>query len=455
MDNKVLNLVSDFETIRQTDDNGNCYWSARDLCIAMGYSTYQKFSRIIEKAKSIIEKQGNLSDHFNHTVRMVKLGSGAFRNSDDYQLSVLACKTIAEIADKKKPQTMQALNYFNDYVNNGTALPNTQTSNILIYKSNSGEVKIEVIFNSETFWMTQKRMGELYGVETNTINYHLKELFATGEIEEKSVVRKIRITASDGKDYDTLVYNLDASIAVGYRVNSYQATQFRIWATKALKELIIKGFVLDDERLKQGTAFGKDYFDDLLERIREIRISERRYYQKITDIYAECSIDYDSKSQEAILFFKTVQNMMHWAVAHQTAPEIIYSRANAEMPNMGLTTWKNAPNGRIQKSDSIVAKNYLSDKEINDLNKLSSSFIDMAEMRAERHQTSTMADWKSFLEQFLSLNQFDVLKNAGTISAEMAKSKAYSEYDKFRVIQDKEFMSDFDKFIKELEIKGK
>ena len=307
-----------------------------------------------------------------------------------------------------------------------------------------------MIFNSDTFWMPQKRMAELYGVEVNTVNYHLKEIFASGELVEQSVIRKIGITAADGKVYDTNVYNLDAIIAVGYRVNSNQATQFRIWATTVLKEMIVKGFVLDDERLKQGTHFGKDYFDDLLERIREIRASERRYYQKITDIYAECSADYDPKSEATLTFFKIVQNMMHWAVTHQTAAEIIYSRADAEQPHMGLTTWKKAPDGRVQRSDTIVAKNYLSEKEIVKLNRLSTAFLDFAETQAENHVVMNMADWQQQLERFLSVYNFDILQNAGTVSAEDAKQKAFTEYDKFKLIQDRDFLSDFDKEIKRL-----
>jgi hypothetical protein len=251
-----------------------------------------------------------------------------------------------------------------------------------------------------------------------------------------------------------MLYNLDAIIAVGYRVNSYQATQFRIWATSVLKEMIIKGFVLDDERLKQGKHFGKDYFDDLLERIREIRASERRYYQKITDVYAECSADYDPKAEMTQTFFKMVQNMMHWAVTHQTAAEIIYTRADADMPHMGLTTWKNAPDGRVQKSDVVVAKNYLSDKEVKALDLLSAGFLDLAESLASQQILYTMADWKKKLDEFLAMYGYDKLNDAGTISTEQAKVKAYSEYNKFCVIQDRDYLSDFDKEIKMLKDKG-
>jgi len=325
---------------------------------------------------------------------------------------------------------------------------NQMTSRILLYKTNQGETRVEVLFNGQTFWLTQKRMAELYNVDVRTVSYHLGQIFACGELKEEAVIRKNWITAADGKDYDTMLYNLDAIIAVGYRVNSYQATQFRIWATSVLKEFIIKGFVLDDERLKQGKHFGQDYFDDLLERIREIRTSERRYYQKITDVYAECSADYDPKSETTQLFFKMVQNMMHWAVTHQTAAEIIYNRADADMPHMGLTTWKNAPEGRVQRSDTIIAKNYLSDKEVNQLNRISNAFLDLAEDRADRHLITTMAEWKLQLERFMAMYDYEVLEGAGTVSAEEAKEKAYGEYDKFRLIQDREYLSDFDKEIR-------
>ena len=447
----ILPLVSDFERIKQVAGDDRVFWSARDLCSAMGYSTYQKFERILAKAMAATKAKGLVeTDHFNQSVEMVQLGSGSFRKVENYHLSREACLAVAENADRKKPQVQMALRYFSQSESAVEIAQNSEISNILLYKTSQGESRIEVIFNSETFWMPQKRMAELYGVEVNTINYHLKEIFASGELVEQSVIRKIGITAADGKVYDTNVYNLDAIIAVGYRVNSYQATQFRIWATTVLKEMIVKGFVLDDERLKQGTHFGKDYFDDLLERIREIRASERRYYQKITDIYAECSADYDPKSEATLMFFKIVQNMMHWAVTHQTAAEIIYSRADAEQPHMGLTTWKKAPDGRVQRSDTIVAKNYLSEKEIQKLNRLSTAFLDFAETQAENHIVMNMADWQQQLEKFLSVYNFNILQNAGTVSAEEAKQKAFAEYDKFKLVQDRDYLSDFDKEIKRL-----
>lgn len=442
-------MQSDFERVRKETVDGKEYWSARELSNVMGYSTWQKFNRVLNKALLVAQNRAmNISEHFNQVVEMAKVGSGTFRKVDNWHLTRLACLIIAENADSKKPQVQAARQYFKEQVTTTELVENQISSKILLYKTNQGETYIEVVFNSETFWLTQKRMSELYGVDVRTVNYHLKEIFNSGELKEQSVIRKIGITAADGKNYDTMLYNLDAIIAVGYRVNSYQATQFRIWATAVLKELIIKGFVLDDERLKQGKHFGKDYFDDLLERIREIRTSERRYYQKITDVYAECSADYDAKAETTKLFFKMVQNMMHWAVTHQTAAEIIYTRADAEMPHMGLTTWKNAPDGRVQKSDTIIAKNYLSDKEVTSLNRLSNAFLDVAEDRADRQLVMTMADWKKELERFLGYYRYDILENAGTVSAEEAKEKAYAEYDKFRIVQDREYLSDFDQEIK-------
>ena len=443
-ENNISSIQSDFERIKKQDENGSEYWTSRELCTVLGYSTYQKFNRTLNKAIAIANKKGcNTTEHFNPTFEMVKLSSGSFRKVENIHLSRIACLMIAENADGKKPQVQMARDFFKQEL-----IDNSLSSNILLYKTKQGESRIEVIFNNETFWMSQKRMADLFGVETNTINNHLKEIFKSGELEESSVIRKIRTTELGGKNDDTLFYNLDAVIAVGFRVGSYQASQFRMWATSVLKEMIIKGFVLDDERLKQGKLFGKDYFDDLLERIREIRTSERRYYQKITDVYAECSADYDPKAETTLQFFKKVQDMMHWATSHQTAAEIIYSRADAQKPHMGLTTWKNAPDGRVQKSDTIIAQNYLSDKEVSAFNRLSTAFLDLAELRAERQIITTMADWKKQLDDFLTLYEYDKYNEADTISAEQAKEKAYAEYDKFRLIQDKEFLSDFDKEVK-------
>lgn len=325
------------------------------------------------------------------------------------------------------------------------------SSEVILYTTPKGAIKIEILFENETFWLTQKKLAELFSVEVNTINYHLKEIFKTKELEENSVIRKIRITANDGKKYMTNFYNLDAIIAVGYRVNSYSATQFRIWATNTLKEFIIKGFVLDSERLKQGKNFGEDYFDELLEKIREIRASERRFYQKITDIYAQGSIDYDPKAPQTQLFYQTVQNKLHWAITGYTASEIISKRANANLPNMGLTSWKNTPKGKILKSDINIAKNYLTEKELKDLEEIVSMYLDYAENQAKRKILMKMNDWIQKLDSFLSFNEYGVLKDAGKVSAEVAKQLALKEYSKFSIIQDKTYISDFDLLIKESE----
>ncbi|MCE5285171.1 MAG: virulence RhuM family protein [Pelosinus sp.] len=331
-------------------------------------------------------------------------------------------------------------------------------NDIIFYSGPDGNIKVEVIFQDETFWLNQKRMAELFGVEIPTINYHLKEIFKSGELDEKSTIREIRIVQNEGgRDVsrNVVFYNLDAIIAVGYRVNSRKATQFRIWATQVLKEFIIKGFVLDDERLKQGKRFGKDYFDELLERIREIRASERRFYEKITDIYAQCSIDYLPNSEITIRFYQTVQNKLHWAITGMTAPEIISGRADSTKEHMGLQTWKNAPNGKILRSDTTVAKNYLQQNEIKELERIVSMYLDYAENQAARHIPMKMKDWIEKLDAFLQFNEYQVLKNAGKISRQLADEAAKAEYEKFRVIQDRNFLSDFDKEVKKLTRKGK
>jgi hypothetical protein len=330
---------------------------------------------------------------------------------------------------------------------------NPQHNEIIFYNTPTGDVKIEVIFNDETFWLTQKRMAELFGVESHTITYHLKEIYKTEELEEAATTRKIRVVQKEGtRDVSRELdfYNLDAIIAVGYRVNSHQATQFRIWATKTLKEYIIKGFVLDDDRLKQGKRFGKDYFDELLERIREIRASERRFYLKITDIYEQCSIDYKKDTEITQQFFKTVQNKLHWAITGKTAAELIADRADASQPNMGLTTWKNAPKGKILKTDIGTAKNYLQEKEIKELERIVTMYLDFAELQAERQIPMKMADWVTRLDAFLQFNEYQILKDAGKVSHDVAMKLAENEYSKFRVIQDRNFESDFEKEIKKI-----
>lgn len=287
---------------------------------------------------------------------------------------------------------------------------------IILYSSPEGNKRVAVYYHGETVWLTQKQLADLFDVEIPTVNYHLKEIFDSGELQENSVIRKIRITAADGKAYLTNLYNLDAIISVGYRVNSEQATRFRIWATQTLREFIIKGFALDDERLKFGKRFGMDYFDELLERIREIRASERRFYQKITDIYQQCSIDYDRDASTTLLFFKTVQNKLHWAITGQTAAEIVAGRASAKKPNMGLTTWKNAPKGKILKSDVAIAKNYLNEVEIKGLERIVTMYLDYAESQAARQIPMKMTDWVKKLDAFLQFNEYDILHNAGGVS---------------------------------------
>ena len=328
---------------------------------------------------------------------------------------------------------------------------NNQNSDFILYTSQDGEVRVDVFVNNETVWLTQKAMQELFDRSKSTVSEHISNVFKEGELDEIQVVRKFRTTADDGKDYEVSFYNLDVIISVGYRIKSQRGTQFRIWATKTLKEFIIKGFVIDDKRLKQGgQVFGKDYFEELLERIREIRASERRFYQKITDIYAQCSIDYDLKSDLTLNFYKTVQNKLHWAITGNTAAEIIDSRANSENPNMGLTTWKNSPNGKILKSDTNIAKNYLSEKEISELNRLVELYLNFAELQSERNIPMKMNEWIEALDSFLKINRYDLLNNPGKISHDIAIKKAESEYSKFRKIQDQKFISDFDKEVKNI-----
>jgi hypothetical protein len=329
-------------------------------------------------------------------------------------------------------------------------------NDILLYTDTNGKVKIEVIYEEDTFWLSQKKMAELFAVSVPTINEHLQNIFKHHELVEAATIRKFRIVQREGqRDVKREIdfYNLDAIIAVGYRVNSHSATQFRIWATATLKEFIIKGFVLDDERLKQGKRFGKDYFDELLERIREIRASERRFYQKITDIYKECSIDYSVNDAQTQTFYKTVQNKLEWAITGKTAAEIIHSRANAELPNMGLQSFKNAPSGKVLKSDVSVAKNYLIEKEIKELERIVSMYLDYAELQASRNIAMKMVDWIDKLDAFLQFNGYEILQNAGKVKSSVAEKLAHSEYEKFRVVQDQNFESDFDKSIKKLTTK--
>ena len=321
-----------------------------------------------------------------------------------------------------------------------------QNSDFLFYKSENGEISIQVIIGDETVWLTQKSMAEIFKIDKSGISRHLKNIFDSGELDKDSVVAIFATTANDGKIYETEFYKLDAIISVGYRVNSYEATQFRKWATKVLRQYLIKGFALDNERLKQGNnLFDKDYFEELLTQIREIRASERRFYQKITDIYAT-SIDYNNKADISKEFFATVQNKLHWAIHGNTAAELIKLRADKNKPKMGLTTWKNK-DGKILKTDVAIAKNYLQKEEIEELNRVVSMYLDFAENMAKKGKLMKMVDWVKKLDNFLEVNEYDILKNAGAISKKIAKQFAEAEYSIFRVQQDKGFKSDFDKLV--------
>ena len=323
-------------------------------------------------------------------------------------------------------------------------LQGPKPSRIVLYHAGDGKVTVDVLFARDNFWLTQKALAELFGVQRPAITKHLGNVFKTGELVETAVCSILEHTAGDGKRYEAKYYNLDAVIAVGYRVNSLLATQFRIWATNTLREFMVKGFILNDDMLKNGRAFGQDYFDELLERIREIRASERRAYQKLADVFEQCSSDYRSDSGETKLFYQIVQNQMHYATTGQTAAEIVHGRADSERPFMGLTTWKNSPKGKVLKSDVTIAKNYLNEKEVDRLNRLIVMFIDFAEFRALNQQVMTMQDWINQVKRFMTFNEQEVLEHAGKISHDMAVAKAHAEYDKFRVRQDRDYLSNFD-----------
>ena len=321
----------------------------------------------------------------------------------------------------------------------------------LLYTTPNGKVKVEIFLRDENLWLTQKRMADLFGVGIPAINKHLKNIFENGELHEESVISIMEITAEDGKKYSTKFYNLDAIISVGYRVNSRQATHFRIWATQVLKEYIVKGFAMDDERLKNpNNIFGRDYFEEQLARIRDIRSSERRFYQKITDIYAQCSADYDPNEEITMQFFATVQNKLHFAISGQTAAEIIYNRVNGEKANIGLTDWKNSPKGIIRKTDISISKNYLNEKELDGLNRIVTMYLDYAEMQAQKGVVMYMKDWVEKLDAFLQFNEKEILQDSGKISHEVAVVLAESEYEKYRVIRDRMLESDFDREVRKL-----
>ena len=324
------------------------------------------------------------------------------------------------------------------------------TAEFLIFTSQEGKNQIEVRYENGTIWLTQKLIAELFSVSVPTINEHLKNIFESNELQKDSVIRKFLITAPDGKKYNTLFYNLDAIISVGYRVNSKRATQFRQWATHVLREFAIKGYILDKKRLENGTFLGEDYFEHLLSEIREIRLSERRFYQKITDIYAT-SVDYNKEAPTTRDFFAKVQNKLHYAIHGQTAAELIKHRVDSNKENMGLTSWENSLKGKILKTDVSVAKNYLTPEELESLGRIVGVYLDLAEDRAKRKFPMTMEDWAKRLDQFLKFNEREILDNAGTISNTIAKDFAESEFEKYRIIQDRLFESDFDKETKKLE----
>ncbi len=331
------------------------------------------------------------------------------------------------------------------------ALTRSSAAEYLTFIAASGAGGVEAVYADENIWLTQKMMGALYDVETHTINYHLKKVFADSELQEDSVIRNFRITAADGKQYETKHYKLAAIIAVGYKVNSERATQFRKWATTIVEEFTIKGFTMDDERLKRGgSVLSEQYFEEQLQRVREIRLSERKFYQKITDIYTT-AIDYDLTAQATKRFFATVQNKLHWAIHGQTAAEVVLNRADAEKTNMGLTSWADAPLGKIQKFDVAVAKNYLTDDELAQLSRLVNAYLDVAEDMALRKMPMTMQDWETRLNRFLAATDRDILQDAGRVSAEIAKAHAESEFEKYRIVQDSLFESDFDRMLKQLE----
>lgn len=324
----------------------------------------------------------------------------------------------------------------------------------LTFVAAAGQGGVEAVFIDGTVWLTQRMMGQLYDVETHTVNYHLKKVFSDSELREDAVIRKFRITAADGKSYDTQHYNLAAIIAVGYKVNSERAVQFRKWATGVIEAFTLKGYTMDDERLKNGGSILSDqYFEEQLQRVREIRISERKFYQKITDIYAT-AIDYDVTAQATKRFFATVQNKLHWAIHGQTAAEVIYHRADAQKTNMGLTTWKDAPLGKIQKFDVAVAKNYLTEPEMAQLTRLVNAYLDVAESMAQRKIPMTMQDWETRLNRFIEATDREVLQDAGKVTAEIAKAHAESEFEKYRIVQDRLFESDFDRMVRLMSNKG-
>ena len=414
-----------------------------------GQSALAELVGVKQSAIAYWVKKGNIPSKWHSKIMSLANDQGVLL--DAFELVMCAADSSVNIvldSDNKNP------------VQTGASVPAlgmAENSPFLFYASQNGVVKVQVLVEEETVWASQRGMAEIFEVSVPTINEHLQNIFKTAELDELAVIRNFRITAVDNKKYDTNFYSLDAVISVGYRVNSYKATQFRVWATTVLKEYLIKGFALDDDRLKQGKSlFGKDYFDDLLEKIREIRASERRFYQKITDIYAQCSIDYDPQSPISQKFYAHVQDKLHFAIHGKTAAELIDARANATQPHMGLTHWKNeTTGGKVTKIDVAVGKNYLNQREIEDLNRLVSMYLDFAENFARRQKALTMKEWVKKLDDFLEFNAYVVLENFGKVRRDTAEKHAYQEYEKFRVVQDIEYKSDFDKVVDEIKMKKK
>jgi hypothetical protein len=417
--------------------------------------TIDQMSKLFEKSRATINEhilhifqEEQLNE--KNAVRKIGISDFSTKPTNHYNLDIIISVGYRVKSPQITPFRIWATELLEEIKNNQTisqSIAIQENSSIVFYSDPEGKLHVELTFDGDTLWATQKRMGDIFNVETQTINYHLAEIFKSGELNKYSVIRKIRITADDAKQYDTFLYNLDAIIAVGYRVNSTMATQFRIWSTQVLSEFIRRGFVMDDERFKKGDQWSKEHFDLVLERIRDIRTSERMLYQKITDIYATAD-DYQKDSLVTRNFYAKVQNKLHWAITGQTAAEIIYTHVDARKINMGLTNWKLAPDGKIMKSDVAIAKNYLEEAHIKELNQIVSAYLDLAENRAKRKITTSMEDWALFLDSFLDLSSYPILLDAGKVSAEAAKIKAFAEYNKFRVIQDREYSSDFDKEVR-------
>lgn len=439
-----------FDKIRHTDENGNEYWMARELAAAIVYKDYRNFKGLIEKAQKLCtQNNAKVEDHFVETTEMVELGSGANRSVPSYRLTRYACLLIAMCANTKKSQALSALQYYSGRQEISKGVELYTDTDIVFFSDLEGNLRVQLFFDGETVWTTQKRIAEIFQVDVRTVSYHIGQIFDTGELNKYSVVRKDWITAADGKPYETMLYNLDVIIAVGYRVNSYKATRFRQWATNTLSQYVKNGYVLDSDRFIHGNQLTDIKFEQLLERIREIRASERMAYQKITDIYAT-ACDYQKDAVETREFYAKVQNKLHWAIVGQTAAEIIYYNVDATKLHMGLTTWAQAPDGKIMKSDVAIAKNYLSEEHMRELNRIVEAYINLAETRAKNHRPTTMQQWAEFLDNFLTLASYPILIDKGKVSALQAKLKAYEEYDKYRVVQDRMYLSDFDKEVKRL-----